>query len=178
MKIRQLRTLSFLFLIGMLTFELIWTFILIPHFKSITPDGKMIDMMIGYDAKTINPVLASYGYEGITYYKFLQIIDLFFPLVYSGFLFFSALFLLRINKIQNKIILSYFKTIALLPALFDYFENYFIHRMLVGFPNDITHLIPYSNFMTLMKFIFFCLGFVNLFFLVGRVIQNKLVKFS
>lgn len=137
-------------LAGLFLIEGIFVGLLFPEFAAITDGGTVPDTKFGYSYAEIYAAIDGYGPEGIQFYRYIEAVDLLFPLVYGSFL---ALLMARLflsldveDSVQPLLYLP------LVAATLDYLENAGIFVMLWRHPGEYALVATVTNAVTMLKF--------------------------
>lgn len=123
---------------------------LLPRFRDITGGRRIPDSKVGYSYAEIYATVDGYGPEGIRFYRYIEAVDLLFPLV-DGFLLtlLTARLLIKLNAGGRAQFLLFLPLVA---VTFDYLENVGIFLMLWRHPGDYALIAALTNALTILKF--------------------------
>lgn len=108
-------------------------------------------MKLNYTHAQAYKALSEYNAETRKYYSYMQVMDLFFPLIYALLL--SALLTsLTYRLFPDRNLIHYVNIMPFLAALFDYLENIGIFVMIRRFPESFQTIAWITNKMSLFKF--------------------------
>ncbi len=148
-------------------FEVLFMQILGPRFLELSNGTNLLDMTTFYSADQAYEMIENYGPDGRAFYNYVQLADLFFPVVYT--LFFAALLtylLKRRNLLETR-----WRRLALFPllaGLCDWLENAGIFTMLHLYPARMDTVATFTNLFCMVKF-----GGIGLSLLVIIVIAAR-----
>ncbi len=111
----------------------------------VSGGSGILDLETGYDLNTVQSLLDSYGTEGIAHYRWVQLLDIANPFVYS-LLFSSICF--HLYRQSNWVLLA---LLPLMIGLFDYFENVFLYLIINSYPELTENLILFSSGLSIIK---------------------------
>ncbi len=132
-------------------FEILFQGILGPRFLELSNGTELLDMTPLYTPDQAYKMIDQYGSAGRAFYNYIQLADLFFPIVYSLLLtsilfrFFSAVEIVK-SQIYSMIYLP------LLAGLCDWLENLGIFMMLRIYPQRLDWIASLTNLACLLKF--------------------------
>lgn len=115
------------------------------NLSGVTNGTGILDFEIGYTVDTVSNVFFNYGEDGMAIYKWIQLIDLFNPAIYS-LLFSSLLFVFYQN--------SRYEWLAYLGFLcggLDYLENGFLYFLSSSYPDISETIVQFSSFVSVTK---------------------------
>jgi len=144
----------FLLLFLFIIFQLIFQMGLMPEFKKVSNDNRILDFELVKSRAVAYEMISGYGETGIKFYNYIQIVDIFYPIAYSLLLAALICYLL-------KSAVSRFKYVCLFPlagALFDYAENLGIFLMLRIYPKPFHSIAAAAHAMSILKFSFIILS--------------------
>jgi hypothetical protein len=117
-----------------------------------------LDITFGYSPATIDRTFSAYGEAGKTVYARYQLLDLFFPAIYSVFL--GGLLFRLFGGRGGVLALAYYLPLG--GALFDYVENMLLWSIARSHPDIPTWIATLAPIITITKFIFPLLACVAL----------------
>ncbi|AXS40325.1 hypothetical protein D1F64_09965 [Breoghania sp. L-A4] len=133
----------------------------------------------GYSLGEAQSLLSALGSDGIAYYAHVQLpLDLIFPLAYALALGFGTILLMRgAARSENRVAVTLRSVIYAAPflaAIFDYWENWLVWRMLDAGARDVTKvLVDEASRTTTYKWVFLTIALAG-FFLAGlRVLLSS-----
>lgn len=135
----------------LILFELLFMKVLTPRFLELTGGVQLLDTTLLYSAEQAQTMVADYGSAGRSYYNYIQLTDLFFPVVYALFLALSITKLILANNLQQ----SNWRLLALIPLIAgvcDWLENIGIFAMLRIYPRDFSIVAALTNMACILKF--------------------------
>ncbi|MCX8058642.1 MAG: hypothetical protein N3A58_04415 [Spirochaetes bacterium] len=173
---------SLIFLIIFFILQVLWSFYLIPKFKTYSGTSQTIDATINYDYESIMELLINYKISGIKFYNYLQIFDIFYSLTY--FLFFIFTFKFLFAYLEEKFLFYISKIIyiiisIIIPTLsyiFDSLENIFIFIIRINFPYISKSIVAFSNISTLLKFLFFSISTLSIILIIIKIFYLYIKK--
>jgi len=156
-------------------FQLIFQIGLMPQFREIAPDGRLLDFELVKSGDDAHEIISGYGERGKRFYNYIQIVDTFYPIAYS-------LLLALLIGYALKGAAKGYRRVCLLPfagGLFDYLENIGIFIMLRLHPEPIQSLASAAHWMSVGKFgliglsivIVLLLGVFSVFKFIRRQLQ-------
>ncbi len=163
-----------LLFIVFICFQLIFELVLMPKFQQIVGNSRILDFELVKSGKIANEILLSYGAEGRTFYHYIQLVDMFYPIAYSLFLASLICYMLKEAALRYK----YLCFIPLAGALFDYAENLGIFLMLRIFPDPVQSIADFTHVMSIVKFGFIALTILILIFLGFRAVVLFFIHLS
>jgi len=129
--------------------------------------SPVLDMKLYYDYNIVNEYFTTYTPTDRKAYFLMQMIDLFYPLVY-GSLILALLF--RFYREKKKILLI----MPVLAVVFDYFENILLIYTNLHYPAVNKEIIFVASIFTLIKWIFIIF---SLIFILKAISSYALQKF-
>jgi len=141
-----------LILLGLLIlFEILFAEILTPQFLKLTKGTGLLDMTTFYNPEQAFEMIENYGPGGRAFYNLIQIVDFFFPIVYTLFFMSLTAYLLKLNNlIQSR--WRFLVFIPLIAGLCDWLENIGIFMMLRMYPRDFGTIAQITNISCILKF--------------------------
>ena len=154
------------YLAGLIVLQILFSIFMFFAIETIKEDtGKAIlDTQFKYKIEKVQEFFTAYGEEGLLTYNKIQIVDMFYPLIYSMLLS-SILFLL----------FSHSKTVAIMlmpiiAAYFDYVENFLLFISTRTFPDLNPAMIKIASFATSLKW---SLIYISLVFVIIGLLRKK-----
>jgi len=154
------------YLVGLVVLQIVFSIFMFFAIQIIKEDtGKSIlDIQFRYNIEKVTEFYSAYGEEGITTYNKIQIVDMFYPLVYS-ILLSSILYLLFAHSKTVAIIL-----LPIVAAYFDYIENFLLFISSRSFPILNPAMIKISSFATSLKW---SLIYISIVFIIIGLLRKK-----
>ncbi len=118
----------------------------------------------GYSVDEARALLSALGPDGIAYYAHVQLpLDLIFPLAYALALGFGTILLMRgTARSENRVAVTLRSVVYAAPflaAIFDYWENWLVWRMLDAGAQDVTKaLVDEASRTTTYKWVFLAIA--------------------
>ena len=154
------------YLVGLFVLQILFAVFMFFAVQTIKEDtGKAIlDTQFRYNIEKVSEIFTAYGEEGLITYNKIQLIDLFYPLVYS-LLLSSILFLLFSHSKTVAIILM-----PIVAAYFDYVENFLLFISTRTFPDLNPAMIKIASFATSLKW---SLIYISVVFVIIGLLRKK-----
>lgn len=125
--------------------------------------GKGIpDALFFYSFKQLSIIFQSYGVDGKDIYLRLQLIDMFYPIIYSLLL--GSLLYIQLKK-TKLVKLVYLPFIA---AIFDYSENILLRINLLDYPEMNKVWVDFAAISTFLKWSFV---YLSIFFIIIGLVK-------
>jgi len=153
-----------LFFVILILFELLFMKVLTPRFLEFSGGVQLLDTTLFYSPEQAQTMVADYGSAGRSYYNYIQLADLFFPVVYALLLALSITKLISSNNLRQ----SHWRWVALIPLIAgvcDWLENIGIFTMLRLYPRDFGIVATITNLACILKFGGIGLSILMIFFL-------------
>lgn len=132
-----------------LVYQAFFALYMMPRFKEQT-GYDVPDAQFGYSFREIFTQIDNWGTNGMVLYRYFEVLDLIFPLVYGTML---TLLLVRvISALDAGKRLRLLVFVPLLAVLVDYFENLGIFVMLWRHPNDYELVAEITSTLTMVKY--------------------------
>lgn len=142
--------------------------------KDITGGSGILDMkLMGYTVEEAYKTLEQLGEEGRAFaLQYIAPLDMIFPMIY-GIWFFMLLTWrgsLVLPRMKHPWLIG---LMGLLGTIFDYMENWNIHRLLTHYPEQLVNTARIANICTRLKGVFLIL---NMLLLIAGMIILQLRK--
>lgn len=132
--------------------------------EKICNEYTIPDLKIGYDIQYMQEMFECFGQEGIEIYENIQVIDMFFPMVF-GFFLFQLLITVKVHKPSAALL-------VLSAVTADYIENLILWKQRINFPELNENLITIASFSTKVKFAII----LSCFILFAVLTIKKMIK--
>lgn len=154
------------YLAGLIALQILFSIFMFFAVQNIQEStGKTIlDIQFSYKIEKVTEYFTAYGSEGLITYNKIQLIDMFYPLVYS-ILLSSILYLLFSHSKTVAIILM-----PIVAAYFDYLENFLLFISTRTFPDLNPAIIKISSFATSLKW---SLIYISVVFIIIGLLRKK-----
>jgi len=155
------------YLVGLIVMQILFSVFMFFAVQNIKETSKVsiLDTKFSYNIEQVSELFTSYGEEGLITYNKLQLVDMFYPMVYSMLLS-SILFLLFSHSRTVAVIL-----LPIIAAYFDYVENILLFISTRTFPDLNYAMIKISSFATSLKWSLIYISVV--FILIGLLRKKK-----
>ena len=127
------------------------------HLKEVSGGYSIPDLFFYYSPEQLHDLFHHFGKSGLTEYMHLQLIDMFYPLVYSILL--SSLLFIGYRHSKRYWVI-YFPVIA---SVFDYLENFTLRFLALSYPAFNNSVAHFAAFCTAWKWIFV---YISILFLI------------
>lgn len=142
-----------LFLFLTMLFTMISNIFLLPSFIQASNGLPIPDISFSFSDKSPFELAKLYGKEAIKAYRGIQILDIFYPIVYSLFFSFTIVFFQQ--KTNNGKHVKFLAYIPFIGAFFDYIENLSIYLCFESFPDANKFSELFGRPTSGLKWIFF-----------------------
>jgi len=166
---------TLLLFIFVVLFELLFMRVLTPRFLEITNGMELLDMTTFYAPEQAFEMIENYGPEGRAYYNYIQMVDFFFPIVYSLFFTFLIAKLMMLNNLFQPR-WRFLAFVPLIAGICDWLENIGIFAMLRIYPRDFRIIAVLTNMVCVLKFGFILLSIVIIIVFTMIAYQNYIPK--
>lgn len=163
------------FLLSSIVFFIL--FVLISYLSKVYKIYGGLDAKFGYSVKYAYSFIEHIGRKGIHNYYLILLVDFFYLLAYTSFLYYTYnLIILNYTKknFKNKFLYNYIAYIAFLPGIFDIIENILIIVILYNFPKHLNTLVKILNIVTISKWIFVIFNILVIIILIGILLFMKM----
>ena len=152
---RQIITLSGLFLINLVMFNVPWFKGSLQSITKNAPGSVIPDMMVSFDSMVVYDFLSAIGNQGRAAFQIMHAtIDVTFPLVY-GLLFYNIHYRFA-RKLSRQT--KWLPLLAILPTGLDIFENIILLFLTNQFPSYCQALATILPYLTVGKFMGFAIN--------------------
>lgn len=109
-----------------------------------------LDITFGYSKAYVDQAITAYGDVGKTIYARYQLLDLFFPAIYSLFL--GGLLFRLFGRNAGMLSQAYY--LPFLGATLDYIENGLLFSLVRAYPDVSAFIVTVASILTVTKFLF------------------------
>lgn len=140
--------------------------------EGVTGSSSSPDTSLIYSSDDLFDLAEAYGEEGRNAYIVLRLtFDVIWPIVY--FMFLASLTGVLIQKLNIKEKYKYLILLPLFGLIFDYLENITSVVVMFKYPTEMLFFANVAPVMTLTKWIFIGVGFINVFLLLVILLIKK-----
>lgn len=137
------------------------------HLKEVSGGYAIPDLSFYYSPGQLHDLFNHFGKSGLNEYMHIQLIDMFYPLVYalllSGLLFIAY----RNSKFYWVIYLPF------IASVFDYLENFMLRFLALSYPDFNDGVAHFAAFCTAWKWIFV---YISILFVIAGAIKLLIKK--
>ena len=138
----------FLFIINFSLFR-----VLTPRFKELSGGIDIPDITVVFSSTNIYELYTQFGPAARSYYNYIQLVDLFYPLVYC--IFFALLITGISKRLSSSKVFNNIYLIPIITAIFDYGENLLFFIMNQVYPAKFGLIAPAGYLFSMGKWVFF-----------------------